>query len=67
MVYFIRDSQRPFLLCLSTLHGPVIFPQRCFVAAHPAASGVPGTGSKMADVSVNESVRGDTSNYTAPR
>lgn len=33
------------------LHGPVIFPQRRFVAPHPAASGGPtlsATGSKMA-------------------
>lgn len=30
------------LLYLFTLHSPVIFPQRCFVVAHPAASGAPG-------------------------
>lgn len=37
-----------FLPYLSTLYSPVIFPQRRFVAAHPAASGTPGSGSKMA-------------------
>lgn len=42
------------LLCLSTLHGTVIFPQRRFVVAHPAASGLSSQpGYKMADASVN--------------